>query len=57
MGEGLGDRRRKACEVDVGTRVSRILTSFESEREDGVGIVWDARRTEYCKSQRRRMIS
>jgi hypothetical protein len=57
VGEGLGDRRRRACEVNAGTRVSRIAMSFEFEREAGMGNVWDARRTEYCRSQMRRTIS
>jgi hypothetical protein len=53
----LGESRRSACEVAVGTRLSRMMTSFESEREEGIGMVWDARRTGYCRSQRRRTIS
>jgi len=43
----VGESRRIACDIAVGTRVSRMVTFFESEREEGTGSVWDARRTEY----------
>lgn len=39
VSEWVGDKRRRTCEVDVGTKVSRMETSFESEREEGIGSV------------------
>ena len=57
VGKVPGDRRSRACEVDAGTRESRMVTSVKSKREEGVGSVWDARRTEYCRSHRRKTIS
>ena len=56
-GDRFEERSRMTWVVDAGTRLSWMVMSFESEREEGTGSVWEARSTEYCRSQRRRTIS
>lgn len=46
-----------AWELDVCIRVSLIVTSFDCAKEDGMGSVLDASKTEYWRSHKSKTIS